>query len=311
MAVIKNHESHSTIQIRKDIYFVFGNLEYDGTDIEKLKFSIKQFNRYFDVLGEEKPIFKMNWKNGREGDWVVSDDMRIIQILKYTPSEDPSNYNKALIRTCVGTFAVNDSTFFDTDFELHPDRYRVSSHKKENYERVISRENLTTNEEQFASRIAKGMQPKDAYMEVFPTKSKRYARDMSNILMRQERVNKKISSEVDQILQQEGVSKQYIIRKYKQLIDEGLMDLKHCSSSVRAALNDLVQISAMNPEENKQTAQGALHSIGDDEILAIEEAEEKAHKRLKAPERPQTHEVVQFEENDEEFVSEMGRSLLS
>lgn len=309
MAVIENHANHSTIQILNDIYFVFGNLEWDGEDLDRLKKAINAFNNYFSVLGQEAPIFLMDWKKAEEGDWVVSDDMRIVQILRKKVNERQNAYNKAVIRTCVGTFAVNDSTFFDTDFDLHPDRYRISSHKKENHERIFSRTEPTVNEKQFAARVASGEEPKKAYMNVFPTENPKYAQDMSNILMKQERINKKISSEVEMLLEEEGVSKRYIIQQYKQLIDQGLMDLKNCSSSVRAALADLAKMSAMEPDKTTQTAQGALHSIEDDVLLEIDEAEQRADSALPAHEEPIIHETIEIE--PESQLSEVGQSLLS
>ena len=309
MATIEHYNTHSTIQILKDIYFVFGNLEKGENDMEKLKFSINAFNNYFSVLGEDAPIFHMDWKQGEEGDWVVSDDMRIVQILRKTVNDQKGAYNKAVIRTCVGTFAVNPQTYFDTDFELHPDRYRISTHKKENHERIFSRENPTVNEKHFASRVAQGENPQDAYMKVFPTTNEKYAKDMSNVLMKQERINKKISSEVELLLEEEGVSKRYIIRKYKELIDDGLLDLKNCSASVRAALADLAKMSAMEPDKTTQTAQGAFAAIEEEKLTAIDEAEEKAHRRLSTPDEPDIPEQIEIEEDS--LLSEVGKGLLS
>lgn len=274
MAVIKDFKNHSTIQIRKDIYFVFGSLEGNDEPIERIKSSISEFKKYHELLGLKAPDVVMAWKTAEEGDWVLSDDYRVVQILKKTPNDNPKGYNSAIIRTCVGTFAVNPKSFLDTDFKLHPDRYRVSNSGKEQPERIIEREKITTNERVFAKRVAQGDDAQTAYMKTFPTKNKSYAKEMSRMLVRQERIQKNISSEIEQLLREEGVSKRYIIQEYKRLVDNGMLDLKNCSGSVRAALSDLVDIAGMKPDKTKSSqSMGVLQEVEDDLLGEVEEAE--------------------------------------
>jgi hypothetical protein len=277
MAVINNHKTHSTIQIRKDIYFVFGSLEMEGEAMEKIKFAIDEMRNYFSLIGEPAPDVQMNWRTAQEGEWVVSDDHRVIQILKRTENKSektPNPYNKAIIRTCVGTFAVNPKTFFDTDFELHEDRYRVSNTGKESIERMVDREKATNNEILFAKRVAQGEDVKNAYMNTFPTSSESYAKEMSKILLRQERIQKSISSEVEQILEEEGVTKRYIIQRYRDLINDGMADLRYCSGSVVRALDSLVDISGMKPDKTKSSqSMGVLHKVEDDLLDEVENVE--------------------------------------
>jgi len=315
MAKIVNHNNHSTIQIRKDIYFVFGSLEFDGTDVEKIKNSISAFRRYYAVLGEEPPEINMNWREGQEGEWVLSDDFRIVKILRRNDSDRDYDYNKAVIRTCVGTFAVNPKTYFDTDFELHPDRYRVSSNSVDNHVRLIKRKEPTKSERLFASNVAQGLDPTEAYMKTFTTKNESYARDMSKVLMKQERIHSSISEEVESLLEEEGVSKRYIIQKYKELIDDGILDLKNCAPSVRAALKDLADMSAMMPDKTKQSAsRGVLESIGDDKIQEIEEAEYSIENEL--PEHKDAEFQQEFIKGDNvevgnNIIKKVGMELIS
>ena len=319
MAVINNEKNFSTIQIKKDIHFVFGSLEFEGKNIEKIKNSLTAFNKFFETLGEERPIVNMDWRTGQKDEWVLSDDFRIVQILNRIENKGIRTYNKAVIRTCVGTFAVNEKTFFDTDFELHPDRYRISTKNKQNYERVITRKEATANEKNFAKRVAVGTDPTQAYMQTFNTNNKDYAKEMSRTLLKQERVHSTISREVEQILEDEGVSKRYIIQQYKELIDQGLLNIKDCSGSVRAALKDLADMSAMMPSKNTQSASTrGVFEIDDDELAQIESREEQAFK-LAPPEQElemSEEEIIEMEEFDNEeddstgILSEVGRDLL-
>lgn len=274
MAIINHTKDLSSIVIKDQIYFVFGNLDIVD-EAERVNHSFKVFNDYFKNIGEEPPEVVVNWYDCKENDWVLTHDLRIIQVLKYIPAPSKTSYNKAIIRTCVGTFAINKDNFFDSDFELHKDRYRISSSNKTYVEKIFTRKDNTKNEDLYCKLISKGESPKNAYMKSFRTSNKDYAHAMSNMLSRQERIQNKVSDEIEKILEQEGVSKSYIINAYKQLIDDGLLDLKNCSGSVRAALKDLADMSAMMPDKNKQSqmSKGAFQEIGEDRLAEIEEAE--------------------------------------
>ena len=69
-----------------------------------------------------------DWREANEGDWVWSDDGRIIQRLKEAKSvnhpNDRKNYKfaKGWIRTVVGSFINRENTVMDTDFSSHANR---------------------------------------------------------------------------------------------------------------------------------------------------------------------------------------------
>jgi hypothetical protein len=321
MAIINHLEKMSTIQIKKEIHMVFGNLFVGETPIEKIKFSIDAFKEYFAVLGEDAPNVVMNWKLGQEGDWVLSDDYRIVQILRRKDHDYDKSYNKAIIRTCVGTFAINEKAYFDTDFEQHPDRYRVSNKQKEFVDRIKEREHLTTAEAAFCRRVASGQDKVNAYMKSFSTKDVIRANNMSNILVRQERIQQQVVSDVERILERQGVTKDYIIQKYKELIDDGLLDLKNCSGSVRAALKDLADMSAMMPSKNVQSSQskGVFEEFSDDMLDRIEAAEANVVEPSQLPESIDFNTDISdestiddiFEQETSDIINKAGRSLLS
>ena len=86
-----------------------------------------------EEFSEENPNIMplSNWRKGKEGDWVYSDDERIIQILKRGAIKHPNdrpNYSYAdgYLRTVVGSFIINKKTFMDTDFSQHKNRYTFS-----------------------------------------------------------------------------------------------------------------------------------------------------------------------------------------
>jgi len=255
---------------------IFGTLE-DVSDEEKIRTALSEFKRYFEILQEYNHKICVSWREALQYDWCFSDDLRIVQILVRNdtpPRGDPrGTYNQGYVRTCVGVFPINEKTFMDTKFELHPNRYSIGQSKKDFVERLTARDILTQKEELFCTYVANGMNPTKAYTTSYETNNTFYANMSSNRLLQQERIQSSISDEVDRVLTEEGVSKSYIVQKYKQLVDDGLLDMKHCSASVRAALRDLSEISNMFPSKDKttQSITTTVAEIPQDRLLAIKQ----------------------------------------
>ena len=96
-----------------------------------------------DEFQEEYPnkLPLKNWRTAQEGDWVWSDDDRIVQLLKVSDIKHPQdrkNYTwaKGWVRTIVGTFLNRENTKMDTDFNKHPNRYTFSTKIKNTSARV-------------------------------------------------------------------------------------------------------------------------------------------------------------------------------
>ena len=103
------------------------------------KRKIKDVEHYvyedIDEFRETHPniVVHPDWRKANEGDWVYSDDDRIVQLLKVkngvSHHNDTKNYNyaKGWVRTIVGSFINKESTKMDTDFDNHPNRYTFST----------------------------------------------------------------------------------------------------------------------------------------------------------------------------------------
>lgn len=311
MAIINHTKDLSSIVIKGQLYLVFGNLDIVD-ESERVNHSFKVFYEYFKTINEPAPEVVVDWYDCKEDDWVLTHDLRIIQILKYIPAPSKTSYNKAIIRTCVGTFAINNDNFFDSDFELHKDRYRISSSSKSYVEKMFTRKENTKKEDLYCELVAKGDKPENAYMKSFRTSNKNYAKAMSGMLSRQERIHSKVSDEVEKILEEEGVSKRYIVQRYKELIDDGLLNLKDCSGSVRAALKDLADMSAMMPDKNKnsQMTKGVFEEISEDKLSEIEEAE-IVPDHIKEIEKTEQEQEQEIEPPHSARIGVNGRDLLS
>ena len=179
-----------------------------------------------DEFQEEYPnkLPLKNWRTAQEGDWVWSDDDRIVQLLKVSDIKHPQdrkNYTwaKGWVRTIVGTFLNRENTKMDTDFSKHPNRYTFSTKIKNTSARVKERENLTKNERIFSVNVAGGMGAVKSYMEAFEEANPEKARKKAVVLLKQERVMKEVERSVIEVSKTLGLDHEYVLRKLKQLAD--------------------------------------------------------------------------------------------
>ena len=132
---------------------------------------------------DDKEIVK-DWRESEEGDWVLSDDSRIIQILKKAPINHPQNrknykYVTHYCRTVVGSFLCHKKVFMDTSFENHPNRYTFSkADTSEINKRIHTRKSPTKKEKIFATNIAVGMGAVKSYMKEVEKSVLAVAKDM-------------------------------------------------------------------------------------------------------------------------------------
>ena len=181
---------------------------------------IQEFN---DAIKDTNVI--KDWREGKEGDWVYSDDNRITQLLKVSeklkhPNDRPNySYSKGYVRTIVGTFLRNDKTQMDTNFEEHPNRYTFSKKIKNTNSRVRERENPTNKEKLFATTVAVGTDAVKAYMEAFEEVDRDKARKKAVILLKQRRVMEEIQKSVTDVAESLGIDHEYVLRSLKHLAD--------------------------------------------------------------------------------------------
>ena len=191
---------------------------------------IKKINHYvYDSIQEFKKHnggeVKNNWKEANEGDWVYSDDKRIVQLLKVSKRishpNDRKNYthSKGWVRTVVGTFLNNDKSTMDTDFDRHPNRYTFSTKIKNTATRVKERKNCTNKEKDFATQIVVGKTAVKSYMEAFDEPNPTKAKKKAVVLLKHERIMKEIEKSVGDIATELGIDHEYVLSRLKYLAD--------------------------------------------------------------------------------------------
>tara|TARA_X000001388_G_scaffold72810_1_gene63865 strand:- start:574 stop:1296 length:723 start_codon:yes stop_codon:yes gene_type:complete len=203
----------------------------------------------------------VSWRIGQEGNWVLTDDNHVVQILKR------AKYNNTEIVRCItGTFNVNRDIRMGSAI---PDNiYSFSKYKV--VENFKNREKLTNNEFLFAQYVANTQDAVSSYLKAYKTNNKDYARKRSSELLRSERVRKMVSKEIQDIMESEGVSKHYMIQVFKQIADLAERD----NDKLRAVEN-LAKIAGLYETEKKSEQLTVFAGFTDEQMKAISNGKQK------------------------------------
>ena len=219
-----------------------------------------------------------NWRTGNEGDWVWSDDNRIVQLLKVSKNVnhpgDRKNYKYAngWVRTVVGSFLNRHTVKMDTDFSQHPNRYTFSKTIKDTNKRVKERTKVTNKEKMFATNIVVGMGAVKAYQKAYSEMSKDKAGKKAAVLLKQERVMKEIEKSVLDVAKTLGIDHEYILGKLKHLADYSEDDNIILQSTKE--LGKIVGTSGSNVKQIETGIVGMFQGFGSDDIQIAERKKE-------------------------------------
>ena len=211
-----------------------------------------------------------DWRKSKEGDWVWSDDGRIVQLLKVSTEVkhpgDRKNYKYAngWVRTIVGSFLNRKNIMMDTDFSSHPNRYTFSKKIKNTASRVYKRTKVTNKEKEFATNIVVGMGAVDAYKKAYNEMSTNGARKKATVLLKQERIMKEIEKSVLDTAKELGIDHQYILGKLKNLADYSEDDNIILQSTKE--LGKIVGTSGQVVKQREMGLLGVFQGFSNDEI---------------------------------------------
>ena len=169
-----------------------------------------------------------------------------MQILKKGYIKDKKGSKKPYIRTICGTFSVESNQKMYG--KVAENIYTFSGTNE--YQKFIKRQDVNSREVLFAKYIASGTDAVSAYKQAYSPKSESYAKTRSSQLLKTQRMQEMISEETKKVLEDEGVSPNYIISRYKQISDIGEND-----AVTLRALDSLAKISGLFNTEDKTTEQ--------------------------------------------------------
>ncbi len=215
-----------------------------------------------------------DWRSGLEGEWVYSDDDKILQLLRrksITHPHDRKNYKHSdgYVRTVVGTFLINRKSFMDADFDKHQNRYTFSKTIKNTNKRVKERKNVTRKEKEFSTNVVVGMGATKAFMEAFNEKNVDKAKVKSAVLLKQERIMSEIEKGALDIAKKLGIDHEYVLNKLKSLADYSEDD-----NIILQSAKELAKIIGTSGGIKKETGiVGVFQGFTTEEIEAVQRKE--------------------------------------
>ena len=184
-----------------------------------------------------------DWKQAEEGDWCVSDDGKIVQILKKGCFVDKKKRDNDYIRTVIGMFNHRGSSPFVGT--VKDEIYRFT--KKTEYQ-VKTGGYLTDAKKSFAKYVAHGMDPVKAYQKAFPkTVSLDHAERRSTLLLKNKTVRQAVDKEIENLMSEVGITKRYLLETTKDVIDK--IDVR--DNDKLRAIETLMKISGLLSTEKK------------------------------------------------------------
>tara|TARA_R110002020_G_scaffold224866_1_gene434753 strand:+ start:399 stop:1169 length:771 start_codon:yes stop_codon:yes gene_type:complete len=187
-----------------------------------------------------------SWRDAEEGEWCLTDDKQVLQILKKDLFRANTGKNKHYVRTLLGTYVVENKEPIEGNI---PKNLYSFSRNKNHKESQATDRNANANEQIFAQYVVKGIDPTEAYIKAYPTDKHDYAKVASKSLLRQERVIKLIRKEVQDALSSVGITHTDILKQMWSIVGE---DENNSSSRVRC-LELLAKISDMMPNSEKKS----------------------------------------------------------
>lgn len=157
-----------------------------------------------------------DWRHGNLGDWVLSDDGCVIQILRTGTMFRSKGALKKVdyVGTCTGTFLKDGKMKMDAD--KRENIYSLSG-KKSSKEVLEDRKKLTGREELFIHNLQKNMKLKDAYINAFKTDNEKYAESRAMLLIKTERVQKKMKEHLKPILEKLEIDEELVLDGIKNI----------------------------------------------------------------------------------------------
>ena len=210
------------------------------------------------MLGFEPQIIQ-NWRLGNTGDWVSTDDGMFCEILFRGKLKRPSGKTDEYVRTVCGTHLCKDKNEMLGEI---PDNIYTFSGSNE-YRRFIKKKDANSKELLFAQYVAIGEEPVDAYLKTYKTKNRQYAHSQANRLLKTDRIQTMVKEEVKAVLEEEGISHNYLLKRFKEVADSAERD-----GDVLRSLESLAKISGLFDTQDTEKQQLTVWSGFSPEQLA-------------------------------------------
>jgi len=210
-----------------------------------------------------------DWRRGKQGDWVYTDDLHVCQVLRVFYITVPSTgTKKKCIRTVCGSFVVGQENVKILGEEGIAENIYTFSGNYDSIKKIRSK-HTPSKKMLFAQYVAAGMDMSQAYSIIYPrAKDERYIKTAANKLLQQKKVMEMVKQEIKDILNSEGVTPEYIIQRYKDIADISEKD----SDKLRS-LDALAKMSGLFDTEKKQEQLTVWTGFTPEQLEAIKDGD--------------------------------------
>ena len=228
--------------------------------VRKIKNQLHKLYETHEEYLKDNDIPAVPWREGKEGDWVLTDDNQVCQVIKRGFLTNGKNY---YIRTLMGSYVCRKQEQMKGD--MRKNMYSFSAKDIRPEEVLKNRKEATTKEFLFAKYIARGDDVVDAFIKAFPTNKRGYAERQSKLLLRQDRIKSLIREEIDKVMNEAEITPLYILERMKEIIEKP--DAK--DSDKVNVLKELIDVAGMKDRDTRQESLTLFQGFSQEQLDAI------------------------------------------
>ena len=220
----------------------------DFKEIKNTKHYIYDNLDEFRLNNQNIPV-RHNWRNGSQGEWVFTDDGFVCEILKKSKIESKGKL-ETCVRTVCGTFLANNQKreMLGED-GIAENIYTFSGNNLSQED--FNKRGRNSRELLFAKYVAGGLGAVEAYKRAYPdARSTNYIKERTDKLLKTETIRKMIDKQIEEILNEEGVTPNWLIERYKTIAD-----LAESDTAKLRSLDSLSRISGLFDLNEKKSEQ--------------------------------------------------------
>ena len=227
----------------------------DFKQIKNTKHYLYDNLQEFDISWPTIPV-RHNWRHGEEGEWVFTDDDFVCQILRKFEVVGSQDKKVVCVRTVCGTFRIDYKNKNMLGENGIAENIYTFSGKNIGKER-LKRQKYTSKELMFARYVATGkLTHTEAYKLAYPeASSEQYIKKRCEKLLRTEKIDKMISDAKRKKLDEEGVTDNWLIERYKTIAD-----LAESDTAKLRSLDSLAKISGLFETEQSRSEKVTIWS---------------------------------------------------
>jgi hypothetical protein len=211
-----------------------------------------------------------DWREGCVGDWVMADDECIIQVLRKGTMLKAKGKKREVsyIGTCTGTFTATPKTKMDTSRRVNIYSFGGNLSPEEVVE---ARKDLNSKEKLFVLNLALGMDPKEAYMKVYPTNNPGYANIKAAQLIKTERVDTYMREEHKEVCERLGINAEGVLHGIKLIAQTAEKDDTKLKALFK--LSDILDLEDKTTSSVQQVTGAVFQGFSKDQLESAERKE--------------------------------------